>query len=332
MKNITIKDVALKAGVSVTSVSRVLNNRGYISESLREKVMEAIDELDYTPNEIARSFFKNETKSIAFIVPTIDNPFFSELTFWIERELSKVGYHLFVGNSLNDSSNEKEYLKMLKEQRVDGIIVGSHNMDIEDYNNVNGNIVSIERNIADSIPMIESDNYYGGKLATEELINNGCERIICITGNKAVNTPANNRAIAYSEVVSRNNLKEIIVEIPFTTREEEKKKRINEIFTSGMKFDGVFAGDDVMARNFMNIAQEHGLRVPEDLKIVGFDGTQRMQNLIPQLTTVVQPIKEMAKKSVNILLKLINNDTTEKVYTFPVVLKKSISTSSKNSK
>lgn len=327
MSNITIKDVALKAGVSVTSVSRVLNNRGYISENLKRKVMDAIEELDYTPNEIARSFYKNETKSIALIVPTIENPFFAELTFWIERELSKSGYHLFVGSSLNDSSNEKEYLKMLKEQRVDGIIVGSHNMGIEEYDKISGNIVSIERNISPKIPMIESNNYYGGKIATEELIKKGCKNVICITGNKSVNTPANNRAVAYTEVVSNYGLKEMIIEIPLTISEYDKKRRIKELFMSKIEFDGVFAGDDIIARYFMNIAKEFGVKVPEELKIIGFDGTKRMQDLVPQLSTVIQPIEEMAKKSVNILLKLINNEITDNIYTFPVTLKSSTTTS-----
>lgn len=329
MEKITIKDVAEKAGVSVTSVSRVLNNRGYLSNELRDKVMKAVEELNYTPNEIARSFYKNKTNSIALIIPTIENPFFSELTFWVERELSKVGYHLFIGNSLNDSTNEKEYLKMLKEQRVDGVIVGSHNMDIDEYNSIKGNIVSIERKILDRIPMIESNNYYGGKIATEELINKGCKNILCVTGSRLVDTPANNRAIAYSEVVSKKGLKEFIVEIPFTLSEEDKKRKIARIFESGVDFDGVFASDDVLARYFMNISKKYNKKIPNDLKIVGFDGTKKMQNLIPELTTVVQPINEMAKKSVDILLKLINNETTESVYTFPVELKQSTSTSNR---
>src|SRR5690625_2483864 len=147
MTKITINDVAQRPGVSVTSVSRVLNNRGYISDNLRSKVMNTIEELDYTPNEIARSFYKNETKSIALIIPTIKNTFFSELAFYIERELAQDGYHLYIGNSLNDEVNEREYLKMLKEKRVDGMIVGSHNINLEEYDEINGNIVSVERKI-----------------------------------------------------------------------------------------------------------------------------------------------------------------------------------------
>lgn len=323
MGKVTIKDVAEKAGVSVTSVSRVLNDRGYISNNLRNKVMTAVEELDYTPNEIARSFFKNETKAIALIVPTVENPYFGELTFWIEHELSKLGYHLFVGNSLNNPVNEREYLTMLKEQRVDGMIVGSHNMDIEEYSKIEGNIVSIERKIVDHIPMIESENYHGGELATKKLIDNGCKKIICIVGDRSVDTPANNRSIAYSDVMVQNNLKPEVIEIPFHWSAIKKQDRVRKIFESGLIFDGVFAGDDIMASYFLNTAKDFGLSVPNDFQLIGFDGTNQVQTLLPELTTVVQPIEEMAKKSVKVLLQLIKKEKTKEKYTFPVVLKKS---------
>ena len=321
MERITIKNVAEEAGVSVTSVSRVLNNRGYISDELRNKVMSAVKKLNYTPNEIARSFFKNETRSIALIVPTINNPFFSELAFYIERELANFNYHLFVGNSLNNSMNEKEYLQMLDEKRVDGIIVGSHNMGIDEYDKIQGNIVSIERRISEKIPMIESDNYHGGKIATEELIKLGCKNIICISGNKNVDTPANNRVAAYSHVLKDNNMEEFIIEIPFSESEEEKLYRLNKLFHSNINFDGVFAGDDLMAKYIMNIANEKKINLQSDLKIIGFDGTSLMQNLVPELMTVVQPIERMAKTTVEVLLKLIKGEKVKDVYTLPVKLK-----------
>ena len=167
--SLTIKDVAEKAGVSVTTVSRVLNNRGYISDKTRKKVMTTMDELNYTPNEMARSFLTNKTRFIALIVPTTENPFFGELTFHLEKELAKKGYNLFICNSLNDVDNEKKYLRLLQEKRVDGVIVGSHNINISEYQYFENKIVSIERELTAHIPIIQSDNYLGGKLATQEL-------------------------------------------------------------------------------------------------------------------------------------------------------------------
>lgn len=323
MEKVTIKDVAAKAGVSVNSVSRVMNNRGYISEDLRKKVMKAIDDLDYTPNAIARSFFRSETKSIAFIVPTIANPFFSELAFWIEKELAKHGYHLFIGNSLNDPITEKEYLKMLKEGRIDGLIVGSHNMNIEEYYHIDGNIVSVERKLLENIPMVESDNYEGGKIATKELISKGCKKILHVTGSNIQNTPANNRTLAYLDTIKKYGLKKNVVEIPFMLSESEKIQAIEKLFSSKLTFDGIFADNDIIANNFIITAEKLGINVPKDLKIVGFDGSNQIQTLVPNLTTIVQPIKEMAIQTVNVLLKKINKEKVQKVYTLPVSLKKS---------
>lgn len=320
MSQTTIKDVAKRAGVSVTSVSRVLNDRGYISVQLREKVMQAIDDLNYTPNEIARSFFKNETKAVALIIPTNLNPFFSELTFYVEKELASLGYHLYVCNSLNDPNKEKEYLKMLNEQKVDGIIVGSHNMDIKEYDMISGNIVSIERKINDRIPMILSDNYLGGKLATKKLIKNSRQSIICITGDQEEGTPANNRVVAYSEIIKKNNLKEHIYRIPFTDTREVKIEKIRQIFENDITFDGVFAGDDITARYVIQVAESLGIRVPEDLYVVGFDGTSLMRNLFPELVTVIQPLEQMAIKAVETLLDMIKGKKVEAEYRFKVDL------------
>ena len=145
MAKITINDVAKHAGVSITTVSRVLNNRGYISDATREKVQSSINELGFIPNELARSFFTCSSNLIGLIIPTTANPFFGELTFYIEKQLSKEGYKLFICNSINENENEKEYLRMLQENRVDGIIVGSHNLNIEEYDKLPLKAVSVER-------------------------------------------------------------------------------------------------------------------------------------------------------------------------------------------
>lgn len=320
MSRITIKNVAEKAGVSVTSVSRVLNNKGYISEDLRNKVMSAIAELNYTPNEIARSFYKRETKTVALIVPTVNNPFFSELAFHIERALTSYGYHLYLGNSMNDVENEKEYLKLLKEQRVDGMIVGSHNINIEEYNEIFGNIVSVERKINDRIPMIESDNYQGGEIATKELINNGCKNIVCIVGSPVVSAPANNRVVGYLDVMKDHQLESKTVVIPFTNSEEDKINIIHQMFVDDPSIDGVVSSDDIIAAYILNVVKDNKIDVANNLKVIGFDGTEVIRNLFPELVTVVQPIEDIAYLAVKVLLKLIKGEEVAYKYTLPVKL------------
>lgn len=318
MEKITIYDVAEKAGVSVTSVSRVLNNRGYISENLKMNVLNAIKELDYTPNEIARSFFTNKTKFIALIIPTTSNPFFGELTFWIEKFLSRKGYSLFICNSINDSENEKRYLSLLSEKRVDGIIVGSHNIDISEYENYGKDIVSIERELTENIPLIQSDNYQGGKIATQKLIEANCKKILCVSGDSEIKTPANNRLKAYLDCTKENNLEPYVLKIPFTLPQKEKENIIKAIFLNGNPYDGIFAGDDVLAIMIYNIAKQNGINIPNELKIIGFDGTEMIRTLMPQLATIVQPIEKLAETTVEVLLKKIMGEPVNRINTVSV--------------
>src|SRR5699024_11322596 len=125
-------------------------------------------------------------------------------------------------------------------------IVGSHKSEMEEYDTVTGNTVSVERKINNRIPMIESDNYQGGKLATERLIQQGCRKILCISGSQTVDSPANNRVVAYPDVMQENHLTEQIVEIPFAESAAEKQKRIQEVLSSEIECDGIFAVDDIL--------------------------------------------------------------------------------------
>lgn len=286
---------------------------------MRSNVMSAISELNYTPNEIARSFFNNETKFIALIIPTTQNPYFGELTFYVEKYLAKKGYNLFVCNSLNDVENEKKYLRLLKERRVDGIIVGSHNIDISEYEKLDNKIVSIERELTKQIPIIQSDNYQGGRLATKELINQKCKTILCIIGDKKVLTPANDRSKAYKDEMQDNDLIPDIVEIPFNYSFSRKKEMIKSILTE-KNYDGVFAGDDVMAKLFMNTAKELNIKIPESLKIIGFDGTEMIRLLNPELSTIRQPIEKLADGAVDTILNLIKGKEVKKELIYPVEL------------
>lgn len=320
MDKITINDVAKHAGVSVTTVSRVLNNRGYISEATREKVQSSINELGFIPNELARSFFTSSSNLIGLIIPTTANPFFGELTFHIEKQLSKAGYKLFICNSINESANEKEYLRMLQENRVDGIIVGSHNLNIAEYDKLPLKAVSVERVLNDSIPIIQCDNYQGGRIATQTLIQAGCQNILCLSGDFKLNAPANSRYTAHMDCMKEHGLHPHIESIPFTLPNEEKIIRVSQILDSAGVIDGVFAGDDILASIVYNYALQHQIAIPANLKIIGFDGTEAMHTIFPALTTIQQPIELLAEKSVKLLLALIQNQPVAPVTTLPVDL------------
>ena len=268
-----IQDVARLAGVSPTTVSRVLNDRGYISDETREKVNKAMKELNYFPNDVARSLFNKRTNLIGVILPTVSNPFFGELTFYIENICNSLGYKILLCNSLNNIDNEERYLEMLMRNQVDGIIVGTHNQGILQYKNDNMAVVSIDTDLSENIPIIGSDNYNGGKIATELLLSKGCKKIINIDGEFNLRTQARLRKIAYEDVMKSNNRIPITYEIVSTFDGGNQIQIANKILDEHPEVDGVFATNDLFAAAFINEARKRGRKIPEDLKIVGYDGT-----------------------------------------------------------
>ncbi|MDZ4992541.1 LacI family DNA-binding transcriptional regulator [Clostridium perfringens] len=307
-----IKDVAKLANVSETTVSRVLNNRGYISSETREKVENAMKELNYFPNDIARSLFNKKTNLIGLILPTTQNPFFGELAFHIERLCNSLGYKILLCNSLNDVATEKKYLEMLMRNQVDGIIVGTHNQGISDYENQNLAIVSIDTYLSENIPIISSDNYLGGKLATELLISKGCKNIINIDGEFILKTQARLRKKAYEDVMKKYGMKAITYEVVHTFKHEDQVQIANKILKEHPEVDGIFATNDLFAAAFINQARKYGKRIPEDVKVIGYDGTETCLSFLPELSTVKQPIELIAKRSIDMLIKGINNKFYEK--------------------
>ncbi|KPV56532.1 LacI family transcriptional regulator, partial [Paenibacillus sp. A3] len=159
---VTIKDIAEKVGVSVTTISRVLNNRGYLSDDLKKKVHEAMEEMNYQPNELARSLSRKKSNVIGLIIPDISHPFFGQITKHIEYYAYKHGYKLMLCNSLLNKKKEKEYIDLLRASQVDGIIMGSHTMSVKEYTSIKLPLVTLDRQISKSIPCISSDNYSGG--------------------------------------------------------------------------------------------------------------------------------------------------------------------------
>lgn len=154
-----LTDVAKLAGVSPTTVSRVINKKGYLSEKTIQKVQDAMRELGYKPNTVARSLQGKSAKLVGLIFPNISNVFYAELIDHLEHQLFKHGYKTIICNSEHDSEKEREYIEMLEANQVDGIISGSHNLGIEDYNRVTAPIIAFDRNLSPEIPVVSSDNY-----------------------------------------------------------------------------------------------------------------------------------------------------------------------------
>lgn len=319
-----IKDVAIKAGVSVSTVSRVMNNRGYISQATKDKVFNAMKDLNYQPNEIAKSLFKKKSNIIGLILPDISTPFYAEETRYMEEELYKLGYKLMLCNAYNSSSREQEYINMLLRNQVDGIIIGSHTLKIEDYLNLNLPIVALDRYLGDDIPVVCSDHIKGGKLAALELLNCGCTNILHFSGSLKVPTPSNDRHKSFNATLEGKNIKVNTVELPINFFSFlDYSSIIQEALDNNPDIDGIFATDTIALTTIKELIKRNK-NIPNDVKVVGYDGLSICALTYPTLTTIQQPIKDLSKEAVKTLINLINkkNSYIEKKIILPVSLKR----------
>lgn len=308
-----LEDVAAAAGVSKTTVSRVLNHRGYLSEKTIAKVQKAMQELDYRPNIIAQQLYKQRTDLVGMIFPTVDNPFFSQLEAEMERQLYRNGYKVLIGNSQNDPAKEENYLQQLLTHQVDGLIVGTQNRGLIGYQHANLPVVAIDQVVGKNIPVVSSDNYQGGLLATQRLLDDGCRHIIHTNGPLGLDTPTQKRREAYEHLMTKNNLPAITYHLDFNISTIDKERVFRRIFEEHPEVDGIFAANDTDASTIINLASEYGKRIPEDLKIVGYDGSNVTRLLLPGLTTIQQPIDEMADLAVQLLQARINGQNVKSV-------------------
>ena len=304
----TIVDVARLAGVTPTTVSRVINNRGYISEKTKKRVHEAMDELGYQPNEIARSLTKQKSNTIGVIVPHISHPYFAKLISNLENEAAKKDYKIIFCNSKEKAEKEKQYLDMCKSNRVAGIIICSGNFESNKINTGGIPVVLLEKNFEEGKLGIQCDNYQGGKLATEHLIECGCKKILHLSGVIDEEMPADNREKAFIDVCSKNEIEYFIKKYDIDTYNQMNyydyiKAALNEI--EGV--DGIFASSDLIAAQVIQVCNEIKIRIPEDIKLVGFDDVDISQLTTPRITTVHQPIKEMARLSIELIDAKYNN-------------------------
>lgn len=310
MVNPTLEDVAAIAGVSPTTVSRVLNNRGYLSEKTKQKVFAAMQELDYRPNAIARSLQNKKTKIVALIFPTVAHPFYGAMATYLEERLSNRGYRVILCNSQDHPERERDYIDMLLSHHVDGVITGAHSDAIANYPTLRSALVTIDREQSQRYPNIRCDNYGGARKATSALIDAGAHHIVHITSTRS---DTNQRQRGYLDVMQENNLEPRILEVGFAAESAAKNRAITDYLDQHPEVDAVFGSNDTYAAYALNWAQVQEKKVPQDFQVVGFDGTQAIHSLLPHLATVVQPIEDMAERAVERLVEAMESSTPHEV-------------------
>ncbi|WP_245590494.1 LacI family DNA-binding transcriptional regulator [Aneurinibacillus terranovensis] len=322
-KDIMLKmeDVAKLANVSTATVSRVLSNNKNVSHKTREKVLEIINQLEYKPNKLASNFRKKTSETVAVILPDIENPFFAEIIKGCRDEALKNGFHLLLCDTSNSVEQEKEFTELVKERFVDGIILATARMPKGEIYNLSQEIpvvLACEYVESYEIPTVSIDNVTAAREATEYLLDQGHKRIGIITGPLEV-IVSRDRVKGYRQALL---LRDIPVQDFFIQEGDFSVKSGYDIMmkflASEQKPTAIFASSDAMALGALKACKNKGLRVPDDISIIGFDDIPLCTLVEPELTTISQPKYEMGCQAMKMLLNIIDkNDLQQKQIVLP---------------
>ncbi len=324
MRQVTIYDIAKEAKVSVATVSRVLNDTAPVKVSTRAKIEELIEKYNFQPNAMARSLLKKETGIIGLIVPDLTNPFFPEVFAGAEHEAQQSGYTFLLSNSIGDYAKESEYLSIMREKRVDGIMFMGGRINLKQCEEplvqelvqhasviptvlVNGGLRNTD------LIRVSTDEAAGTALAVKHLIELGHTKIGFIGGESHMTTTSIKlRAF-------RKTLKEAGLAIreewllPDSFSIDSGKRQMLKLLAMSDRPTAIFCVNDYTAIGAIKAAAEMGIRIPEDISIVGFDDIPLAHHFIPELTTVSQQANELGRTAVNVLKAMMNKEKVKKL-------------------
>lgn len=298
----TMKDVAQRAGVGVGTVSRVINRVPGVKESTLIKVNQAIKELNYIPDEYARGLKTKSSRTIALILPSVWYPFFSEFAYYVEKRLGKENYKLLLCNSNGNPTEEAKYIKMLKQNKIDAIIAITYS-DIEQYIYSNIPFVSLDRYFDKKVSYVTSDNYEGGKLAARKLLEHGARSLAYVGSHSKYPNGTMLRRAGFRDYLENIGIdyKEIFLQEPVN----DFTPYILEMLKVHPKIDGIFCHTDSLLLKLRKILNQYGYRVPEDIQLIGFDGMNLSSDLPLGISTIAQPVEQLANGAVDLVLRKI---------------------------
>jgi len=307
----TIKEVAAHAGVSSATVSHVLNNTRYVSEPVRELVHNAMLELGYRPNALARSLRSGKTHTLGLILPDSANPFFAEIGRAIETAAFGYGFSVILCNTENDIEKERMYTEVLENKQVDGIIFvasGDHRESLLQIMNNGLPIVVVDRELGQlEVDTVTTDNYSGGMVATQHLLALGHREIACITGPSNIN-PSAERVTGYRSALLQADIsidETLIMRGNFNP--ESGYECAMGLFQRNPRPTAIFSCNDMMSIGVIRAASQLGLRIPQDVSIVSFDNIDLASYTTPPLTTVEQPKREIGAMAIGMILERMKN-------------------------
>ena len=299
---VLLRDIAKLAGVSPSTVSRVINHSAEVAEEKRQRVLEVIKETGFVPNDLARAFYNNSAKIIGVIFPDISNPFFNDVVNAIEKEIYSQGYRMMIFFANDETEKLRSVINILEMLQAEGIILMSNAEDLQEaFKNSTTPVVAFDREAKTNREFlyIHSDNREGGRIATEYMIQCGCKNLIHVRGPQRFST-ARERFAGYREICNMYQVEPKSFEVEYTF--EAGKEAGREILKSYPEVDGIIAANDIVAAAIMKELQRSGKKIPEEVQIIGFDDIILSQILSPELTTIKQQVSEMGKAAVRAII------------------------------
>ena len=300
-KNITMKDVAREAGVALGTVSKVVNGIP-VGRSYQRRVEDAIEKLGYHVNPQARALRSNRSSFIGVILPNLHNPFFSRLADCLCRELASRSHEMLLFLTESNFDLEQTYMLMSEQQMVSGIICLTYNPDLRIPKGIP--TVSIDRSLGPGIVCVASDNFGGGSLAAQKLMENGCRRLAFLRTGSPLPNETDKRRDGFIRACTDAGIPfhcECVNDgTPYSAFEDFLRDHLHE---GRLDYDGLFCATDLLAYKIQRSLEQMGLRVPEDEQIVGYDGAQCFGNQEYYCSTIIQPVEEMARLCVDLVLQ-----------------------------
>lgn len=328
-RNVTIKDIALKTGVSKSTVSRVLCNDVHVSPETREKVLACAKELDFEPNYFAKALKTQRSKTIAFFVPNIEIMIYPAIIQAIEDETLKRGYTILLCDIQENKEIAKEYIRKLKSGNVDGFIFATafwnekDNEEILEAKETGLPCINLLRTDDSKTPSVCLDNAKGSEMAVNYLVSKGRRRIAYLQGQEELKL-YRDRYKGYLDALKKNNLAydEKLVWHGIENANVVVFRELTRVLNEGIEFDAILCSSDNLAVATVHTLSQLGKTIPGDVAIIGYDNVPISELLVPRLTAISQPFKEMGRKAVNVLVDMIEGklNDNEKSYIFDPTL------------
>ena len=312
-----IKDISQITGLSVATISRVFNDSPLVSEKTRKRVLDAAEKLNYRHNRIAAALRSGKSKTIGVIVPEISNHFFAKVINGAEQALAERGYSAIITQSHDASESEQSALESLLKLNVDGILV-SCAMETHDYR-------SFERLAEEGIPLVFFDrlpdfpkcnavlldDFHGGKMATQHLIDQGCRHLLHVAGDSRVSIFNSRKSGFFSAVAEAGPAVESHTLVSLGFEMEKDLGTIGSLLEKQPEIDGIFCYGDKLAIRMLNILGELDYAVPQKIKLIGFGNNEYTEFTSPKLSTIDQKCHEMGKKAVEVLIDALDSENEE---------------------